>query len=472
MTNYLKTDLIGKVNNLKSFKSEALLPLFEAIANSIDAIEDRAKVADGKFKLSDGEIKIKIIRKQQTLSGIEREKRKRLLDIDTFEIEDNGIGFDDTNYESFNTAETTYKLKKGGKGVGRFFWLKAFNRVEIESVYVQDGKKYLRKIDFSLDRGIEEKENNSTELERKTIVKLIDFKREYRKHPSAYKKGDTIAQRILEHCISYFIGDIPINIGLYDGEDYHRINDKFEEVKENILKEEIEKGGFVFHISHIKLYSTHLKMHKMFLTANRREVKSFDMSKPELLGISTQFEDENGKFVYCAYVSSEYLDKNVDSSRIEFDIPENPNTLEREEFPVSIEEIKTEVAKRSKVFLEDYLKDIEAKKKEMVDAFISKNNPSLRAVPKYSPEVYEEIDINSSDERINEVLYKYKGKTEYQIKKRSESLLKSQVSSISEIEKQYEKAVKELDDFQKDQLAGYVIFRKMIIDLLEKKTSS
>jgi hypothetical protein len=37
---FLQTDLEGKINNLSHFKQEALLPVFEAIVNSIDAIED------------------------------------------------------------------------------------------------------------------------------------------------------------------------------------------------------------------------------------------------------------------------------------------------------------------------------------------------------------------------------------------------------------------------------------------------
>ncbi|HZK60851.1 MAG TPA: hypothetical protein VFC41_02165, partial [Anaerovoracaceae bacterium] len=62
-----------------------------------------------------------------------------------------------------------------------------------------------------------------------------------------------------------------------------------------------------------------------------------------------------------------------------------------------------------------------------------------------------------------------KGNTEYQIKVQSQTLLKTQPKSISEIEDQYEEIVSKIEDFQKDQLAGYIVFRKMIIELLDKK---
>lgn len=459
MINYLKTDLTGKINNLKHFKNEALLPLFEAIVNSIEAIEESGNI-------SDGQVTIRVKRNnQQALPGMEVDENQKY--IIGFEIEDNGIGFDDTNYESFQTAETTYKIKKGCKGVGRFFWLKAFEKVAIESVYSKGDEKYLRKIEFTLQNGIIEKENSLTEKAQKTVVKLIGFKKEYREQQSAYKKGDTIAQRILEHCISYLIGGTKLKIKLVDEEAHYFINELFEKIKQNISTETITKCDQDFSISHLKLYSTYSKMHKIVLTAKNREVKSFDMSK--LLGTSMQFDKNGTKFVYCVYVSSSYLDKHVDSSRMEFDIPEIPGTLSVNDFPISIEEIKKEVTEKSREYLSGYLEIINEQKKEKVHRFVSQENPSLRAIPTYCPELYEDIEPNSSDEKINEILYKYKGKTEYQIKEQSHALLKTQAKSISEINDKYKEMVDKLEAFQKDQLAGYIIFRKMIIELLDDK---
>ena len=52
---------------------------------------------------------------------------------------DNGSGFNDANYESFQIMDTQYKQDLGGKGLGRFSWLKAFDQVEIDSHY-RDGR--------------------------------------------------------------------------------------------------------------------------------------------------------------------------------------------------------------------------------------------------------------------------------------------------------------------------------------------
>jgi hypothetical protein len=47
---YLKTNLEGKVRNLPHFKGEALLPVFEAVVNSIQAIEERGNLSGGEPK--------------------------------------------------------------------------------------------------------------------------------------------------------------------------------------------------------------------------------------------------------------------------------------------------------------------------------------------------------------------------------------------------------------------------------------
>ena len=59
---YLKTNLEGKVRNLPHFKSEALLPVFEAVVNSIQAIEECDNSADG-------EIEVRVIREAQCTLG-------------------------------------------------------------------------------------------------------------------------------------------------------------------------------------------------------------------------------------------------------------------------------------------------------------------------------------------------------------------------------------------------------------------
>ena len=244
MANILKTNLKGKINNLPHFKNEALLPLFEAVVNSIQAIEEGI---ENKYQQELGKIVVTINRSlQQNLEGFENDE------IVGFEITDNGIGFNQDNWDSFLTAESIHKLEKGCKGVGRFFWLKAFSAVEIESIFQDNDSRKKRIIGFSVSKGIEEVSLEDTDSEIQTIVRLAGFKKEYQKQPSAYKTTAKIAQRILEHCLSFFITGKPPVIIIKDEEEEYNLSDLHRDIKDNILTEKIGLENITFSLSHIK----------------------------------------------------------------------------------------------------------------------------------------------------------------------------------------------------------------------------
>src|SRR5262245_28101103 len=100
----MKIDVPGRVRNISLPASRPLLPLFEAIINSIQAIEDA--------KQQSGAITIEVIRDTSaTLLEIDKGSR----DIVGFIVTDDGIGFDDENFSAFQTSDTTYKAERGGK---------------------------------------------------------------------------------------------------------------------------------------------------------------------------------------------------------------------------------------------------------------------------------------------------------------------------------------------------------------------
>ena len=130
----MKASIIGRIRNTNLPRSKALLPLFEAVVNSFHAIEE---VPDHPNAL----IRIEATR-ERLLDNDE------LADFESFAVIDNGSGFNDNNYESFETVDTQYKHALGGKGLGHFSWLKAFDHVKIDSHYRNgDGLKH-RAFDF------------------------------------------------------------------------------------------------------------------------------------------------------------------------------------------------------------------------------------------------------------------------------------------------------------------------------------
>lgn len=196
----MKANVVGRVKNTHLPKTQGLLPLYEAIVNSIDAIEDSGRDP------SASSITIKIFRVPELLKIQEEESKRYFSPIQGFEIVDNGIGFTDENFASFNESDTQYKSGKGGKGVGRFLWLKAFEKVEIDSIFLNNGSIYHRTFDFSLasPEGVHDHRVVSTldAKEERTIVRLLNFREEYENHVS--HNPQKIGQRIVEHCLEYY----------------------------------------------------------------------------------------------------------------------------------------------------------------------------------------------------------------------------------------------------------------------------
>lgn len=115
--------------------TQAMQPLFEAVSNAFYAIEDKFGAPD----VAQGAVNIRIT----NLAN----KTDRLR----IEISDNGIGLDAVRYDAFQTIDTDFKRPKGGKGVGRLFWLDAFDSVQVESLYLEEDELERRCFRFVLE---------------------------------------------------------------------------------------------------------------------------------------------------------------------------------------------------------------------------------------------------------------------------------------------------------------------------------
>ena len=160
----MKFNFKNRVRNFKFSVGDIFVPLFEAIMNSMQSIEETKDLQD-KY------INIKIERDNYRIGDF-------VSGIFAIEITDNGIGFTEHNYESFCTSDSDYKVEIGGKGVGRINWLKAFELVQVNSTYVENNKTYNRSFDFSIDNEIhneELKEVDNAIIQ--TKIRLIDLKK-------------------------------------------------------------------------------------------------------------------------------------------------------------------------------------------------------------------------------------------------------------------------------------------------------
>lgn len=133
MSTQPKLNLKGALDTFKK-SGDALVPVFEAITNSLEAIA-------AKDFNDEEEPAIKIT---LDYSGSEGGPKNLQAAI----IEDNGIGFTNENYVRF---EEFINKSKGfnNRGTGRFQYLHRFEQIRIESAFVQNGENKRRSFSLS-----------------------------------------------------------------------------------------------------------------------------------------------------------------------------------------------------------------------------------------------------------------------------------------------------------------------------------
>ena len=287
-------DLPGRIKNISLPFSKGLFPLFEAVTNSIHAIQEL-------HRDDQGVIGIFVERESQ---GTIRPEDYELRPIRSFKVEDNGIGFDEKNFKAFLTADTTSKANMGGKGIGRFVWLKAFGRVHIDSLFFESEKFQHRVFDFvASPNGIENLQlEGSGKKDHRTSVHLLEFDQEYQAF--CPKKTDVIAMRIVQHALFYFLTSACPQIVLHDEGRSVNLNEMFSErIKRFTGTGSLRIKSRDFSITHLHMYLADENRHQIHYCADNREVKKENIATyiPDL---SKRLKDDEGNsFAYSSYVS-------------------------------------------------------------------------------------------------------------------------------------------------------------------------
>jgi hypothetical protein len=468
----MNTNLHGRVRHTKLPKTSGLLPLFEAIVNSIHSSEEADLSSDS------GEIFVEILRNKQCQLPFDENKsgpgREVVEDIIGFNIIDNGIGFNDVNMESFTTLDSEHKAEKGCRGVGRLLWLKAFHKVCISSNYRgDDGVLRHRSFDFSASLGVDNERNDTAQngAVRKTCVHLDGFVDTYR--DASRKTAEAIAKSLFEHCLWYFVrpGGAP-RIIIKDETESILLDDIFETSMHSSAKlETISIKNVAFELTHIKLQSNSTQSHTIVFCAANRVVKE-DNIKGKIPGLYGRLEDEKGEFVYSCYVSSAYLDDNVRSERTGFDIEDNVDGLFKD-FQISFNDIRSSVIEKASDYLSDYLQENKRKGRERVDSFVSKTAPRYRPILSRIPEELLIVDPNISDKDLDLALHKHLAEIESKLLSDGHNIMSPMDSETwPDYQKRLQDYLVTAEDIKKSDLANYVSHRKVILDLLEKAIQS
>ncbi|MTJ14193.1 hypothetical protein FJR11_16715 [Anabaena sp. UHCC 0187] len=458
--------LEGRVNNIPLPESKSLFPLFEAVINSIHAIEDR--------KISNGFIDITLIREDYQSGLIDHGNFAKVVGLSVI---DNGIGFNSDNFQSFSTSDSLYKKSRGSKGIGRFLWLKAFADIHIESIFSKNGF-YKRNLEFNFQHnGVKQISCISLsdeDCQNFTKIDFLNFLPPYR--DNFPQKVETIGRRILEHCISYFVLGKAPRINVIDGNNNFDINDyffKYLEAFSNSYSINIKNNEFT--VTGIKYYNSSDLKHTLYYCANHRTVISHQLHKliPNLLENSKIEDYENGKkFVYLAFVSSKFFDENVNQERLGFNnIIEVHEGLSEQLGLISYQEIREKLVTLLSQELSPYLEKIQENKLQEIQKYIVHEAIQYRPLLKYAKEDLASIKPGLSSEKLDTELYKIKSRLELSLKQQSEEILSEPIENFDKFpiyRQEYHKFLEKYNDFGINKLAEYVVHRKIIIELFTK----
>jgi hypothetical protein len=458
----LESLLQGRLRNTHLPLSKAMIPLYEAVVNSIQAIEEEAELA--KLPVCTYNIMVNILRERTLLTSKSNRQEDR---VSGFEIQDEGSGFTEINWKSFKTLDTLYKASKGCRGIGRLMWLKAFNEVEVNSVFLADGQLMRRQFSFHPVRDVEQfNEPKKTLGPKLTVVRLKGFEKRYA--DQALKSLRAIADGILEHCLWYFVRNegVPV-IRVCDGDNSIVLDDLFDEhMHSNAEIEEITIGDHKFEITHVKFRSNMNKSNSLNYCAAGRLVKS-ETLQGKIPGIVNIMEDNIGHFTYAAYITSPYLDDRVLEQRIGFHIEdENSGLFNGTE--LSFVDIRNNMISCVKDHLAEILCQNIAASAERINSYVSHTAPRYRPILKHIDQADLIVDPDISDRDLDLALHRQLYKVEEKILREGHQIM---VPLKGETEEEYQKRIDKylqiVSDLKQSDLANYVMHRRVIIDLLQ-----
>ncbi len=444
----LHSDVIGQVARLplKPSETNALLPLFEAIHNSLHAINERFG-DDGHAEK--GRIDIEVLR---------NENEDGTTPVAGFIVRDNGIGLNEENFTSFCTPFSQHKIKKGGKGIGRLGWLKVFDNITVSSAFL-NGKQLERiAFDFVLRESNQIATKDSSDLTLKepgTVVHLSDFADSYGAKCPA--KTDTIVQRIIAHFLPVFAGDKSPHMLLHDGgvvELKKEFKDKINQSVEQLIEVEIEDEKQPIIIRHMKCDKSIRPRGSvnnwMCFCANDRGVKEYGID--EQIGLKSL----DGEQIYVGTVTGDYLDSHVNPQRTDFIFDPEEGRL-----------IRRQVASSVKDFLSDYVQEALAQKKAITSNIIKKY-PQYLYIQGELDEFVEGLQANSNNEEkiyVEMAQHRYRRQRRFNGVRRDIDSAHKYDDAVAEKIEEYREYI--LDD-KKGSLAEYVTKRKAVLDLLDK----
>lgn len=463
----LTTSLAGRVRNTSLPKSHALLPLLEAIVNSIQAIDARPPDSGG-----DGRIDVRVHRDAQAELdfGPAGPGRAPMKPIVGFTVKDNGMGFTPANISSFETLDSDHKSDLGCRGVGRLLWLKAFDRVSVRSAYQEeDGKLRGRQFKFSIEHEVEHDGDADGFTHPGAELNLDGFKKSFQQY--APKGVDAIAREIFEHCIWYFLrpGGAPVVV-VADDDEAVSLADLMDEFVDSAMSSStIEVKGQRFDMLNLRLKpSARTSVPRIHWCAASRVVIEENLSG-KVPGLHGRLKaGESGEFVYACYLTSDFLDERVRSDRTAFDIADHfDGELLIDD--LALEDIRVAVFNEIGKILKEPLDSARTQGKQRVHDFVSTRAPRYRPVLAKIEERGITVDPSVKDQDLELQLHGHLQKIEAETLAQGLQIFAEADSEPAEdYAERLAAYLNTVSEINQTDLAAYVSRRRTVLDLLAR----
>ena len=466
MDSYLK----GRVRNFNLSPKRCHLPVFEAVMNSLQAIDDRAA---GGWDASLGQIRIVVVRdeKQGTLfdSGIVPLVRDVL-------VQDNGIGFDDEHLAAFRRLDDDFRIAKGGKGIGRLSWLSAFRGVHVTSVYSQAAKR-LRKRTFEYAIEADGIRNESDEQADEgdsigTKVCLSQLQQRFREEWS--KKPITFVDRLVVHFQRFLALPTCPKIEVSDDELSESV-DLGKYFRENFLVERHESSFdigsehfAVVHLLHRISGESSEQRHTITMLANGRPAEDSHLIPPGL-GVPKGAIRSNGTpLYYSAFVSAKVFDESTNDSRSHIDIATQQAALPGE---LTREQIVEATASAGREFLGDRVAAMYLELRERIQK-ICEREVRYRPLLKHCETELKMIEPSLPDSKLEDAVNAVYRDYMESLRTRTRRISKRAAKHIDDLDA-FRADVREIlegwNEAAMSDLASYVAHRRVILWFLQER---
>lgn len=434
----MKFDIVGRIQNMRlpDGKTAVLYSVYEAVSNSIHAISDRF---GEDLAAKNGRVDVDITLAEDG-------------DIDSISITDNGIGFTPENIQSFETSDSRFKYQRGGKGVGRFIWIKMFETIKVDSIY--ESGRSAQRVRFLF---VPEHQNSIQRLKKEqapnkepgTTIVLSDLRSSQRGRirPTSYLKD--LALHFFPQFITRTLPAVRITYGgdTYSLNEY--IAEHVDKPTRDVIKVDFGEGETEVRIDHLFVetsISTELR-NSYLLTAHGRLVG--DPISLERKYALKELPDEKA---YVAVISSDFLDERVDQERLGF-------KLTREQRDILEDAILT----ASERFLHEHIRRVRARQKTTVELLIQEH-PQLSTQITNMDDYVATLSPGMDDEQIGQNLFVLLYREEKELRKRIESF--DQLEALApEAREQAEAVLSEISNQEKHRLAELVVKRHQILQM-------